>query len=309
MNQEARSDAPCTANAGTTSPPPLDTTAMPADERLPMLRRGEVRVTQYLHPADFSMAPHVHPFHEIGYIIAGQGWYDTSAGTTKVERGCLLLWSGRVPHRAVDQPGSPLHQIIIMIDDAVLTGRSFQPCLAGLFSHGEPIILPANRVGPALETLVRRISAEGRRQLLGQADMLAAMTVELCVATCRRISKSELVDPDALEHADPRVEAVLHDIDSRYYHALGPEQYARDLGISVRRFTELFRLATGRTFTEQLTAVRIGHACELLLATTDRIINIAFEVGYNNISYFNRSFRRLIGQTPQEYRRNQHLQT
>ena len=60
---------------------------------------------------------------------------------------------------------------------------------------------------------------------------------------------------------------------------------------------------TGLTFTQYLTALRIGKAKELLEATEMRSSQIAQEVGYNDSHYFSYLFKKTTGMTPSEYRR------
>ena len=63
-----------------------------------------------------------------------------------------------------------------------------------------------------------------------------------------------------------------------------------------------FKRMTAQTISEYQNSYRIKKACELLTETDDRIVSIAFQVGYNNISYFNERFRKKTLQTPIEYR-------
>jgi AraC-like DNA-binding protein len=63
-----------------------------------------------------------------------------------------------------------------------------------------------------------------------------------------------------------------------------------------------FRRITGTTFTAFVTQLRIGKACQLLLHTERQISSICYEVGFNNISNFNRHFLKRKGVTPGEYR-------
>jgi len=63
-----------------------------------------------------------------------------------------------------------------------------------------------------------------------------------------------------------------------------------------------FRRITGTTFTDFVTQLRIGKACQLLLHTERQISSICYDVGFNNISNFNRHFLKRKGVTPGEYR-------
>ena len=75
------------------------------------------------------------------------------------------------------------------------------------------------------------------------------------------------------------------------------------VGVSDSRFSTVFGQQMGITFTEYLTALRIGKARELLTATQMRSSQIAQAVGYNDPHYFSYLFRKHTGLTPSEYRR------
>jgi AraC-like DNA-binding protein/ligand-binding sensor protein len=80
------------------------------------------------------------------------------------------------------------------------------------------------------------------------------------------------------------------------------EQIARALNVSTFHFCRRFKLETGLTFVEYLSRVRIEQA-ELLLHNTHlRISEIAYEIGFQSLTHFNRTFRKLVGTSPTEYR-------
>jgi two-component system response regulator YesN len=66
----------------------------------------------------------------------------------------------------------------------------------------------------------------------------------------------------------------------------------------------VFAQETGLTFTQYLTALRIGKAKELLEATEMRSSQIAQEIGYNDSHYFSYLFKKNTGMTPGEYRKS-----
>jgi two-component system response regulator YesN len=78
---------------------------------------------------------------------------------------------------------------------------------------------------------------------------------------------------------------------------------AGEVGMSQSHFSTVFAQETGLTFTQYLTALRIGKAKELLSATAMRSSEIAFAVGYNDAHYFSYMFKKQTGMTPSEYRK------
>ncbi len=67
-------------------------------------------------------------------------------------------------------------------------------------------------------------------------------------------------------------------------------------------FSRFFKQKTGSRFIDSLTDIRIGHACRMLIDTTHSITEIAYDCGFNNISNFNRIFRKKKGYTPKQFR-------
>ena len=79
-------------------------------------------------------------------------------------------------------------------------------------------------------------------------------------------------------------------------------QVAKAVNTSTFYFCKMFKKATGLNFTEYLSRVRIEKAKNLLLNPNLRISEIAFEVGFQSLTHFNRVFKKMVGQSPTEYR-------
>ena len=78
---------------------------------------------------------------------------------------------------------------------------------------------------------------------------------------------------------------------------------ARHVGMNRASFCTFFKKATGKTFINYLNEFRIELACQLLKNSKNSIADICYETGFNDISYFNRTFKRLKKVSPTEYRR------
>ncbi|WP_448632644.1 MULTISPECIES: helix-turn-helix domain-containing protein [Pseudomonas fluorescens group] len=93
-----------------------------------------------------------------------------------------------------------------------------------------------------------------------------------------------------------------------YLHAeltgdLRLSEIARRLNMSEPGFSRFFKRITGHGFVDLMRKLRVQRACRLLLHSELPVTEICFEVGYNNLSNFNRHFRIEMNQTPSEYRR------
>jgi len=79
-------------------------------------------------------------------------------------------------------------------------------------------------------------------------------------------------------------------------------QVAKAVNTSSFYFCKMFRKVTGINFTDYLSRLRIERAKNLLLNPNLRISEIAFEVGFQSLTHFNRVFKRILGQSPTDYR-------
>lgn len=107
------------------------------------------------------------------------------------------------------------------------------------------------------------------------------------------------------ESASQKMEYLLDYMKQHYSETLSLEKAADMVGLSKYYFTRIFKQYTGQTFLDHLTRLRISASKEMLKNTAVPMSRISKTCGYANISSFNRSFRRLCGCTPSEYR-NQH---
>ncbi len=109
--------------------------------------------------------------------------------------------------------------------------------------------------------------------------------------THSEVNRSEVIRP-ALEY-----------IAENYSENITIEQLAGTVHLSKSYFMNRFRQAAGVSAVEYITQFRIRAACSALAESTKTVSEISFECGFRNLSNFNRQFRRLMGCTPNEYRK------
>ena len=100
-----------------------------------------------------------------------------------------------------------------------------------------------------------------------------------------------------------KLKNVLDYIDLHYAEPLTISELAELCYFSEYHFMRFFKSAMGTSFTSYLSSYRLSMAARLLLLTNNSILDIALSCGYENLSYFNRSFKKRYKKTPSEYRR------
>jgi AraC-like DNA-binding protein/ligand-binding sensor protein len=102
----------------------------------------------------------------------------------------------------------------------------------------------------------------------------------------------------------PPIERARHHIQDHSADELSLAAVARVVNMSASYFSEKFKQATGMNFVEYVARTRIEKARNLLQNPHLRISEIAFDAGFQSLSQFNRTFRKVIGQAPSEYRQS-----
>lgn len=114
------------------------------------------------------------------------------------------------------------------------------------------------------------------------------------------VSNQILVQQEQAE--PPMIKRAKEYIQERYTEELSLGRVAKAVHASSFYFCKMFKKATGLNFTEYVSRVRIEKARNLLLNPNLRISEIAFEVGFQSLTHFNRVFKRIVGQSPTHYR-------
>ncbi|MFR0828462.1 AraC family transcriptional regulator [Bacteroides intestinalis] len=101
-----------------------------------------------------------------------------------------------------------------------------------------------------------------------------------------------------------RVQKVQDYIDQHYNEEIRLGQLADLVSMTSVSFSRFFKLRTGKNLSEYIIDIRLGHATRMLVDSTMSIAEICFECGFNNLSNFNRIFKKKKNCTPKEFREN-----
>lgn len=258
-----------------------------------------VFVLESHHRPGFRMASQEHEFLELFYVLEGAGAFHLAGGALPCRRGDLIAVPPGVRHHIEDSPGGPLALYGIAVAPSVWLGEP------ELFDR-----LPADRL-PVGGLLAGRVRADVKRLLFeqtharpGSGTLILGLTLQLLTLLARAVTLAEPArrtgpSPTPCRRAVQRYAAELP---HRFLEATDLDAAAAELGMSRRRFTQLFREVTGSTWAVYLTRLRIDYACRLLRETSRSILSTAFECGYDDLSLFYRVFRRQTGTTPREWR-------
>ncbi|MDX9847920.1 MAG: AraC family transcriptional regulator [Tenuifilaceae bacterium] len=118
----------------------------------------------------------------------------------------------------------------------------------------------------------------------------------------RLLSDSGFNANEKRSYSSRRIEKVMQYSNQNFYKQITLAEVAKITFMTETAFSRFFKAQTGMTYVNCLNEIRLGHASRMLIETNLSISEIAYDCGFNNISNFNRIFRKKKGCTPKEMR-------
>jgi AraC family L-rhamnose operon transcriptional activator RhaR len=143
------------------------------------------------------------------------------------------------------------------------------------------------------------------KQREGQKRVLSRYVEIFLTECCRQILADKNAPAETSEDSQSflQLETARLFIDGNFNKELTLNQIARQAGYQPNYFCRIFREYTGLPLFEYIIHRRIEQAMILLRSTDDKILSIAYDCGFNDLSHFNRCFKKTSGLTPREYRK------
>ena len=134
-----------------------------------------------------------------------------------------------------------------------------------------------------------------REQQAAALKLLTIFADHLAIVGNQIVIQSDNSEP-------PMITKAKNFIREHHTEDLSLPQVAQFANASPFHFCKLFKRSTGLTFTKFLSRVRIESSKNLLINPQLRVSEVAYEVGFQSLTHFNRVFQKLLGQSPTEYR-------
>jgi AraC-like DNA-binding protein len=154
-----------------------------------------------------------------------------------------------------------------------------------------------------IEAIKPRIIGLTKKQGFDSVLELMSILHDLSISrNMQLLSDSSFMNTDSLSYNSRRIEKVMEYINNHFDKTITLAEVAKIAAMSEVAFSRFFKTRTGNTFIDTLNDIRLGHASRMLIETTNSVTEIAYKCGFNNISNFNRIFKKRKNCTPKEFR-------
>ncbi|MBO9640887.1 MAG: helix-turn-helix domain-containing protein [Siphonobacter aquaeclarae] len=246
---------------------------------------------------------HYHPEFELVYVEAVTGIRHVGSSVTSYDGSDLILIGSNVPHLNFDYGiETDYEQIVIQLRE------QFRETLLGAPEFGAiDRLLERAYLGLVFRGETKRVAAEKIRRmqtLRGYEALMALLDILQLLAHSSEVTE--------LNTEDTRVKLFLNDkirmgtvydyIHARYNRQPDVNEIATQVHLSTSAFCRYFKRQTQMTFTDFVNHYRISQAKTLLLRDLS-VSEVCYQVGIESLSYFNKTFRTLVGETPTGFKK------
>ncbi|WP_163709248.1 AraC family transcriptional regulator [Mangrovibacterium lignilyticum] len=258
----------------------------------------------------FTFPWHFHTEYELVYVIKSFGKRFVADHAEDFTDGDLVLLGPKLPHfwknDEVFFQNDPNYKVNALVIHFPADFFSQQLEEHPEFSSLKKLLQDAKRGIHFSSTTAAQLDKKFRRllKLKGFELTIAFLSLlnELAKKGNYRLLASKSYQPDLQNWSGNRMDKIMFLMNSNYRRQLKLEDIAAEIGMNPTAFCRYFKEKTGKSFIQLINEMRVGYACKLLQENKMSVSEIGFTSGFNNLSNFNRCFKKNTGHSPLSYR-------
>lgn len=253
---------------------------------------------------NYSEYWHFHPEIEITYVERGAGLRIVGDHIAPFANGDLVLLGKNLPHcyKVTDARYIAMHQSHALQFPIQLLSSIPDLKVLHAFIESAKIGYHFTQPSPSLVHQIIHFQTLPKHERF--ISLLQILTQLYKDKNRVPISNSAYADMKQLSQKSDRINIVLNLIYHSAYNELNLETCASKMNMSKTYFCRWFKKMTGHTFTTYRDKVLIERFCQELITSDDNISNLAFDMGFESIFHFNRTFKKVKGISPTQYKRD-----
>lgn len=239
---------------------------------------------------------------EINYFPEGQITYLFQEKKITIPAKRLAIFWGLIPHQIVHYKGSAPYYVCTIPFSLFLQWK-LPPAFVDRIFKGE-VILEASKESSWYDAYLLKTWIDDINNDTSDKVILLEMHARLSRLAISNLSTKENNHSSIHSNEISHVERIAIYIAKNYCNPIDVSDVGEAVGLHPDYANTIFKKAFGSTLSEYIIEERISHAQRKLITTDINISSIAYACGFNSISWFNTSFKKINGCTPREFRTN-----
>jgi AraC-like DNA-binding protein len=251
------------------------------------------------HSKDFHAETFQHDYVKVLFVIDGKGELMVEQRAHTLEPLTPVFVPAGQIHHLKDDPRNPLSLFALCVKTDALP-----PSVAEVVNTLTLSVMHAEQNAQVWHERFRSLLYEQTMTNKGRAIVIFEHTLWIL----QQITSARETRTSPGSSTKDRMASSIKTLNHDFYRQQSLKEAARTTGLSERRFSQLFRDATGTSWLNYLLTLRITHARYLLEHTDRSVTSIAFECGFSDLSNFYKAFKKQQGGRPLEFREAASLQ-
>lgn len=246
---------------------------------------------------------HYHPEYELTFIAKGKGKRLVGDSYDEFSDGDLVLLGPQLPHTWVGDGKRKDNYSAVVIQFSnefiapFLVLPEFSEIKKLLSKSHLGLYFPTSKNSKVIELIMTLPTLQGIEAI----SCLFTILQQISKAKFQPLA-SVFFQPLKRKENEIRVNKVFQYVQLHYKSQVSVRKAASLIHLSESAFCKFFKKTSGKTFSDYVNEIRVAHASGLLTETDKPIANIAFECGFESLTYFNRVFLKKKKMTPGKYR-------
>lgn len=272
----------------------------------PGLSTVKVKLRERPH---FTYPWHFHPEFEMLYVIEGSGTRFVADSIEEFQSGDFALIGSNLPHfwrsgeKYLNGNGNLRVRYVVIQFPADFIKNEIQNYpeyhLIGdlLKRAARGVWFSPSFSAQTHKKIIKIVNNSGFDRVIGLQELLQTMAK----TNEYRLLAGELYQPESHNFSNFRLAKVMQFLNTNYQQKIELERVAEIANLHPAAFCRFFKEKSGKPLSEYVNDLRISYACRLIIDGKLSVSQISFESGFNNLSNFNRTFKKHTGLAPTQY--------